>query len=355
MKDKKNRATATSETTTQSLAELALAAAITQIGRQPEGDGRNPLTVNDALDDYWEEHGKAAISAEQIEIASDYLRAHFGSKRIVDLMNEDFDDPRGGAGYAQKRRAGRLQRSDKHPARAVGDSAIRRELAVLAAALHHETREKNPVTLKKRLSLDDMPHIKRPSRPPPRDRWLTVEEEDAFLAACVVEKNGRLTRIYRFVVLALDTAARKEALLTLKWAQVDLAGRIIQLNPTERLQTKKRRPPVRISNRLHGVLVRAFNERLGEYVLDHDGHVRRSFAIAAKRAGLERVTPHVLRHTWATRAARNGVSAREIADVLGDDVQTVERNYMHHHPDFQRNAINWREREGRSPDEEAPR
>jgi len=55
------------------------------------------------------------------------------------------------------------------------------------------------------------------------------------------------------------------------------------------------------------------------------------------------VSPHILRHTWATRTARNGVSMREIADFLGDDIRTVEKNYYHQHPDYLHAAADWRE------------
>jgi integrase len=53
------------------------------------------------------------------------------------------------------------------------------------------------------------------------------------------------------------------------------------------------------------------------------------------------VTPHTLRHTWATLAARAGFSMYQIAGVLGDTVSTVERNYLKHSPDHLRDAVNF--------------
>ena len=60
------------------------------------------------------------------------------------------------------------------------------------------------------------------------------------------------------------------------------------------------------------------------------------------RAGLQGVTRHTLRHTWATWAAQHRVSMWDIAGVLGDTVETVTRNYAHHSPDDLRAAVNFR-------------
>jgi integrase len=58
-------------------------------------------------------------------------------------------------------------------------------------------------------------------------------------------------------------------------------------------------------------------------------------------------TAHVFRHTWCTRAARAGVSMREIADFVGDDVRTIERVYYSRTPDYLKSAADWRQREAR--------
>ena len=56
--------------------------------------------------------------------------------------------------------------------------------------------------------------------------------------------------------------------------------------------------------------------------------------------GIEGVTPHTFRHTWATRAAEDGVAMETIADFLGDTVETIKKNYLHLSPDYLRSAIN---------------
>jgi integrase len=93
------------------------------------------------------------------------------------------------------------------------------------------------------------------------------------------------------------------------------------------------------------VLERAYSERASVYVLDHPGDIRASFETLVKASGLKDVTPHVLRHTWATRAAQAGVPMREIADWLGDTIQTVERHYYKRSPHYLTAAATWREHE----------
>lgn len=103
--------------------------------------------------------------------------------------------------------------------------------------------------------------------------------------------------------------------------------------------------PVRMTPRSRRMLERAWEERTGPFVLDHAGAIRTSFEHAVERAELEDVTPHVLRHTWATRAAQNGVPIRQIADQLADDIRTVEKNYYHHSPEYMHEAASWRDKE----------
>jgi integrase len=319
-------------------AERALGAFIQQRDRQDEVKGVG-LLASTMLDDYLKEHARPNIAAiEQAEIACDYFRAYFPAGKLASAVTEEDI-----AGYVTARRECAIKRArDPRPA---GNGTIRRELGTLVAAFNHAVR-------KKRLAAGSIPHIAPPAAPPPKNLWLTPDDEAALLAACPVETvpsndqpEPRLTRIYRFIMLAADTAARKEALEKLTWFQVDFGAGFINLNPQGRLQTKKRRSVIPMSTRLRAVLERAYREKESGWVLDNPGSIRASMETLTAKARMGWVTPHVFRHTWATRAARAGVSMVDIADFLGDDLRTVEKNYRHHSPDFLRGAADWRERE----------
>lgn len=62
--------------------------------------------------------------------------------------------------------------------------------------------------------------------------------------------------------------------------------------------------------------------------------VIRSFKSAAERAGLVDVSPHTLRHTFGTWLAQQGTPLWHISGWMGQDIETTERMYAHHHPDF---------------------
>jgi integrase len=241
--------------------------------------------------------------------------------------------------YMTSRMMGELGRN-------VGTSTVRRELVVLISALNYCA---NQLLIKR-----DFPKISLPAENPPKDLFLDEDELDAFvdLAAKTQHVDDRLSRIYRFVAIVSETASRKTAVQKLKWTQVNFSSKIIEFQKDGQRQKNKRRVPVPISDRLLPILERAYKERLEgcEYVLDTPFSIQHHFEALVKSACEQigekyaNVTPHTLRHSWATLAAKNGVDLRQIAGVLGDSEATVDRVYAHHHPAYLKGAINYRSR-----------
>ncbi|OJX16347.1 MAG: hypothetical protein BGO82_00950 [Devosia sp. 67-54] len=154
-----------------------------------------------------------------------------------------------------------------------------------------------------------------PSAPPPRDRYLTKVEARALLGGCF-QPHVKL-----FVRLALQTAARRSALLDLTWDRVDFErGRIYLVVPGEH-NRKRRALSVPINDQLRADLEAAKAVAQTPFVIEYAGHrvlnIKRGFAAAVRRAGLEDVTPHDLRHTAAVWMAEAGVTFEEIAQYLG--------------------------------------
>jgi integrase len=115
---------------------------------------------------------------------------------------------------------------------------------------------------------------------------------------------------------------------------------------------------VPISDRLRPVIERAVRETESDHVLGWSGAIKRAFGTACRVAARRlseaghhesarklatQVTPHVLRHTYATMALRHGVTLWDVAGVLGDTVETVRAVYGHHSPEHLRRAVNYRE------------
>ena len=221
----------------------------------------------------------------------------------------------------------------------VSDSTIRRELGAVRAALNWGAKRYK--TLK--VGQVDTSIVKDGQA---RTFLLDEQEEAQFYqsAMAMSSPSGRLERITRFVALALDTAARKEAIETLTWDRVDLIAGTVDYRDPMKPPSRKRRTVVPISKRLRPVLERAHRERTGPWVLDHPGDIRSAYEtfVGGLPGRLSEALPHDLRRTWATLAARAGVSLWDIAGVLGDSIETVTKHYAHHCPGHLKNAVDRR-------------
>lgn len=178
--------------------------------------------------------------------------------------------------------------------------------------------------------------VEMPERPAPRDRHLTREEWIRLRAAARATPH-----LYVFLVLALSTGARREAILGLQWHQIDWSRRTVQLGKGSR---NKRRGAKPLSARAMVVLRRAHEAATSDYVVEWAGgrvhSLRTAWASACTTARLgPDVTPHVLRHTAGVWMAEDGVPMSEIAQVLGHtSTKITEEVYARYTPTYLRRA-----------------
>lgn len=338
-------------------AETALADFIRE--RERTADAGAALTVIDALEHYFAEHVNVnVVDRDRQEQIRPHLEAHFGHLPIKDIAPSD------SRAYARARREGTVGWTDDlgrtRGQRRAGDGTIRRELGLLVAAINHAVSEK-------RLERAHVPPIELPDQPPPRELWLEEGECEALLRASKVQTvkddSGRYvsvpvtepTRVYMFALIALETGARRTSIEELSRFQISRTG-VIDFNKPGRKRTKKRRAVVPMSDRLATEMKVWLASHKSEFVLEHSGAIRTAFESAVERAALayeavgdqdraakmRKVTPHTLRHTYATLALQHGVPIWDVAGVLGDTVETVRRTYGHHCPDRLRSAVNFR-------------
>lgn len=267
---------------------------------------------------YLVEHAAHGPSAATAAHNAQALATWWGSRPVAEVT------PATCRAYAQsRRRAGRSA------------ATVRRELSVLSAALRHEVREGR---------LTSAPVVPMPAPPPARDRWLTRAEVASLLRAARANPQRRRGAA-RFILLALYTGGRRQALLDLRWSQIDLERGVLDLNPPGRTQTAKGRPRLPIPRRLMTFLKIWGRGAAGdEPVIKRRGQavqgVRTGFRAAVAAAGLEGVTPHTLRHTAATWLAQAGVDLWQIAGWLGHSVGRITERYAHHHPAYLADARN---------------
>jgi integrase len=226
-------------------------------------------------------------------------------------------------------------------------AAARRELEDLRAAITHHRKEG---------LCSEVVEVVLPAKSQARERWLTRSEAAQLIWSSwryrEVQKGrptGRRSRqhVARFILVGLYTGTRAGAVCKAALAPTDGAGWIdldagvFYRRPQGQRETKKRQTPARVPDRLLAHLRRW--QRLGiceRYAVEWRGApvagVDKAFKHAVEHAGLKgRVTPHTLRHTAATWLMQNGTDLGEAASYLGLTVETLERIYWHHHPDFQ--------------------
>lgn len=185
-----------------------------------------------------------------------------------------------------------------------------------------------------------------------RERWMTTTEIDALFAAGVQYRmklgSTLMLPVEIYAHLGIRTAARSTAIKELSWDRVDLVRGMIDYRSPEWLalpkkRQSKRRAHIPISDKLAPVLARAYDERIDGYVVPRifGRSVEWDFKQIVTLAELEEVTPHIMRHTWATHASMAGVSMVDIARVMAITVEMAERVYAKFAPDYLRRAVNF--------------
>jgi integrase len=287
--------------------------------------------VEDLWNFYFERHiEKNSASVRTSETVWNNLAVHFGALTLPAVTRKDEDGGDKVEEYILLRQEGEIGRCEAAPA------TIRHELSRLKACFNWCADPKRGI-----IGVADVPLFDLPPDSPPRDRWLRGPEiQKLFASAAELRVGERLSRIERFLWLALETAARLVAILELTWDRVDFELGTINYNVPGRKKTKKRRAIVPISTALRPVLLRAFEERTSDYVCDTlTLSIWRGVKTVAKHAGVEGVSPHVLRHTAATHMLRRGVPIWQVAGILANTIAMVEKVYGHHVPDGLKSAV----------------
>lgn len=291
------------------------------------------VTVSELWELYHNGHiAKNVTSKRTASYAWANLKHYFGYMTIAKITHSEIEN------YAAKRGAGAIG----HPSKS---STVRRELVALRACLRWCADSDRNI-----ISAADLPKFDRlPSESDPRERWLTKAEIGKILAAAK-SRGPFTTPVERLLWLALNTAARVQALIDLTWDRVDFETGMIHYDVPGRKKTKKRRASVPMSKALAAFMQRAWFEAprnaAGE-LLDSRvvGIGDRHYAYNAIRAltvkaGIERAGPNAMRHTAATHMVRGGTSLHYAAKVLGNTYAVTEKHYAKHVPDGLAEAVN---------------
>lgn len=187
----------------------------------------------------------------------------------------------------------------------------------------------------KRRHIAHASHIDRPSKPAPKDHYLTRDDVDRLVAVATTP-HVRLA-----IILMIGTGARSRALLDLTWQRCDFKRGLIKLKNDAETKNQKGRATIPMNNTVRAALMDAREGALSDHVIEWAGKpvasLKKGLATTAKKASVQGVSPHVMRHTAAVWMAEAGCSMDEIAQFLGhSDSRVTQRVYARFSPDYLR-------------------
>jgi integrase len=170
--------------------------------------------------------------------------------------------------------------------------------------------------------------IKRPADQRREVRLSLTEYAQLGNALTIAQaKRENPSAILAIQLLAL-TGCRRGEVERLTWSEVDLPGHCLRLTSSK--EGRSVRP---IGQAAIDLL--AGSNREGKFVLPGRGEgfftgLPKAWRRVIKEAGLDHLTPHGLRHAYASMAADLGYAEPTIAALLGHATHTMTGRYIHH-------------------------
>jgi integrase len=274
-------------------------------------------TFREMMERYMTEHSarnKAPGSHKRDKSLRDHLVGFFGDLTLVEVT------PRFISEYKTKRRG-----------EGASPRTLNYELALMSHAFNLAIREwewvkENPV---KKVSKEKVSNQ--------IERWLTFEEEKNLLASSP-------DWLRKIVVFAINTGLRESEILNLRWSQVDLVRKTITIQE----QKNKGKDTLPLNERALEILKGRVG--VGQSGIGHvfcgrkvpssgPRNLERAFQSARKKAGVEYLRFHDLRHTFATRLVQAGVDLYMVQKLGRWKSISMILRYAHHYPESLRPGV----------------
>ncbi|MCD6222010.1 site-specific integrase [bacterium] len=199
-------------------------------------------------------------------------------------------------------------------AQKVSNASLNREIAVLKhmfkKAVEWGYLKENPARKIKKLKVQEK-----------KIRYLTDREIKRILDVCDEEWRD----IFLFF---LYTGLRLSEFVNLSWDDVDFKKGLIAVQKTKSYKARY----IPMSKEIRSILKKwRKREKPCKFSADYISHKVREIC---KKVGIFDVSPHILRHTFASRLVMNGVPLRVVKELLGhSDIKTT-MVYSHLAPDY---------------------
>lgn len=215
-------------------------------------------------------------------------------------------------------------------------STVNRYLASLSRALS--------VAVKEWGWIDDTPmrKVSKPKEPPPRDRYLSIEEKSRFLSACQKSDNPFL---YDLACLAILTGMRFSEAAKLKYEDIDFTHRSIMLRETKNGDhrvlplTKTVEEVIKNSSSYKaggtGMIFKSERSNNRKGVVS----VRHAFQKVLAETNIKNFRWHDLRRTAGSYLAMAGATQGELMEILGHRSHAMTRVYAKFNQKHIRNVL----------------
>lgn len=181
--------------------------------------------------------------------------------------------------------------------------------------------------------------------------FLTLPEVTNFLD--VVRQRARHSFLYPMIALAADTGARRSELIRSQLGDIDLANNVVTLHERKRSRGRHTTRQVPLSKRLHGLLGDWFDVHPGgphSFCMPaKEGHQPTALSVHQADYHFDQTLAgsqwsivrgwHVLRHSFASNCASQGIDQRYINTWMGHQTEEMVRRYQHLTPDSQQAQI----------------
>jgi integrase len=216
------------------------------------------------------------------------------------------------------------------------NSTARRELGTLRAALNKAAGRIIQVA----------PPVWLPPKGKARPEWLTRKEVAALIFT--LWRNKKTKHAARLVLAMYYTGSRPRTIAKTTWHPradgpwLDLENRVWYRSGADETETVKSRREHQIPKRLLAHLRRWKRIYGGTFIVEHIRcpgkpvmDIGKSLETACKLAGIQRITPHAMKHTAITAAVQDGWLMQDVVDYFSTSQKTIEDTYWHMSPHFQ--------------------
>jgi len=264
---------------------------------QPQDEDSDAVLLTDVIRIYYDEHGRTLKGHDTARLNLMVWLDYFPAEATVESASS----------------AASIDKFIKHmKAQGKGPSYINRILTTGRAAINRawKTGMIKSAPFIRSLETEDADPMGRP---------LSMDELRLFY------HTAETPHLKAYILWALGTAARPEAVLDIHSDRIDTKHGLVVLNPPGRKQTKKHRPTVKLPETLKAFIVDGYQITFRGKPCASIKKAWRNHRTGCKLDG--KVNPYSLRHTMTRHLRASGVAAWEVSAQLGHkrkDLSTTE-------------------------------